>query len=72
MAGIQLDIGEIICSQLNEHNLERLTRCGFDRRIIKPILQIAKDRYDEISDYSVEQILNDQNLITSLVAKYCQ
>ncbi len=71
MAGIQPDIGEIICLQLNERILERLTNPGFDRRLIKPILQKAKNEYDEISDYSVEQILNNQNIITSMIAEHC-
>ena len=72
MAGIQPDIGEIICLQLNEHILERLTKPGFDRRLIKPVLRKAKNEYGEISDYSVEQILNNQNLIALMIAEHCK
>ena len=72
MAGISPDIGEKICQQLSESILDRLTKVGMDRRIIKPILEIASKRCNGVCDENIDSILKDANLITSLMVKYCK
>lgn len=72
MAGIEPDRGYAICLCLSEQTLDKLIINGMDRRIIKPILQKASNMPDGINDENVNMILNDLNVITSLMAVYCK
>ena len=72
MAGIEADEGEIICSLLNTETLDRLTKVGFDRRLIKPILREAENMQDGINDKNIDLLLNDQNFVVSMIQKYCR
>lgn len=72
MAGIEPYEGNEICSLLSSQILDRLTKVGFDRRLIKPILQKAKDMQGGINDENIDLILKDQDLVVSLIQKYCK
>ena len=72
IAGISPDEGEIICSLLNIKTLDRLTKVGFDRMLIKPILQEAANMEGGINDENVNLLLDDQNLVTSMIQRYCR
>lgn len=72
MAGIDPCEGNIICSLLAESTLNKLTKVGFDRRAIKPVLQEAKTMQGGITDENVNAILKNQNLMISIISRYCQ
>ena len=72
IAKIPPNIGSKICSCLTEQTLERLTKVGMERALIKPILEKAENMQGGINDENVNSILNDVNLITSMMAVYCK
>ena len=72
MAGITPYEGEIICSLLSESTLDKLTRVGFKRNAIKPVIQEAQNMQGGITDENIEKILKNQNLMCSIISKYCQ
>lgn len=72
MADIPPDEGTKICSFLTNQTLDRLTKKGFDRRIIKPVIQKAECMQGGINDKNVNLILDDANLIISMMAIYCR
>lgn len=72
IAGIRPDYGERICSLLSEETLNRLTRVGFHRNAIRPVLEKAESMQCGITDKNVNAILNNQNLMLSIIKKYCQ
>lgn len=72
MAGITPHEGEIICLLLSESTLDKLTRVGFKRKVIKPVLQEAQDMQGGITDENIDKILKNQNLMVSIISKHCQ
>lgn len=73
MAGIEPNDGSKICSILSDQTLNRLAGKGkLDRRIIIPILETAASMSGGINDENVNSILNDANVITSMIAAYCR
>lgn len=66
-----LKLGKYMCYNLCT-TLRRIPKVGFDRRIIKPIIQIAKNMSGEINNENINEILGNQNLITSMMTKYCR
>lgn len=72
MANIRPDYGERICSLLGEETLDRLTRRGFHMNAIKPVLEKAEVMQGGITDKNVNAVLNNQNLMLSIIKKYCQ
>ena len=71
-AKITLDAGDRICSLLSKSTLDRLTKKGFDRRLIKPVLESASVMSGGINDENVNSILNDINVIASMKKNYCK
>lgn len=72
MAGIAPHEGNIICSLLSESMLDRLTKIGFDRRAIRPVLQEAESMQGGINDENINAILKNQNLMISIISRYCR
>lgn len=72
MAKIDLQDADRICSFLSKDTLERLTKVGIDRRIIKPILEKANRMQNGITDENINALLDDPNFIISLKMKYCR
>ena len=72
MAGIAPYEGNEICSRVTKSTLDRLTRVGFDRRAVKPVLQEAETMQGGITDENVNAILENQNLMLSIISSYCQ
>lgn len=71
-AGIMPDQGEKICARLSVDTLNRLTKEGFDRRLIKPLLLDASmgGLFENITDDAVNELMDDASYITSLIARY--
>ncbi|WP_124066031.1 hypothetical protein [Clostridium sp. E02] len=63
MADIDLIDGERICRSLNKGTLERLTKAGIDRRIIKPIIDeaIRLNTCDKLTYEKINLLLDNQN-----------
>lgn len=72
IAGIAPYDGEVVCSLLSESTLDKLTRVGFHRGAIKPVLQEAQNMQGGINDENINKILKNQNLMTSIISKHCQ
>lgn len=72
MAGIDLYEGNIICSLLSESTLDRLTKEGFDIRAIEPVLKEAETMQGGITDDNIDAILKNENLMLSIISRYCQ
>lgn len=72
MAGIDLYYGNIICSLLSESTLDRLTKKGFDRRAIRPVLREAESMQGGITDENINAILKNQNLMISIISRCCR
>ena len=72
MAGIDLNFADEVCGSLSEDTLDRLTKVGFDRRLIAPILNKTACMRNGINDENVNVILDDQNAIIAMMRKYCE
>lgn len=72
MAQIDLQYADDVCSKLSKKTLDRLTKVGFDRRLIAPILNKASYMKNGINDENVNVILDDQNAIIAMMRKYCE
>lgn len=72
MGNIPPETGEKICMMLSKETLNRLTKKGMDRRLIKPILDIANNMTNGINDKNVNSILDNYNIIARLMNEYCQ
>lgn len=73
MAGLDLTDAECTCRDLNKDTLDRLTKTGIDRRIIKPVVDeaVKRDSYNNLTDSNINLLLDDQNFIISLIHRYC-
>lgn len=73
IAGIDIAHGGQICKDLSKGTLERLTKVGVDRRIIKPIINeaIKRDTCSKLTDENINLLLDDQNFISSIILRYC-
>jgi len=71
-AGIMPDEAEKICACISVDTLDRLTKTGFDRRLIKPLLLKAsmKNTFESITDEKVNDLMDDVNFMTSFIDKY--
>lgn len=72
MGNIPPETGEKICMMLSKETLNRLTKKGMDRRLIKPILDIANNMSNGINDENVNSILDNYNIVARLMNEYCQ
>ena len=61
MAQISMEEASIICNTLSEETLNRITKVGFDRRYIKPVIRLAKVIPGGLCDENINKILNDPN-----------
>ena len=59
------DGGEKICSLLSDDVLKRLTKQRYD--LIKPIIDEAENMLGGICDENINKLLNDSNLIASML-----
>ena len=41
IAQIPMEVASVICSALSEETLNRITKVGFDRRYIYPVIELA-------------------------------
>ena len=72
IAGIDLAFADRVCNTLSEETLNRLTKVGFDRRLIVPILRMAISDDGQISETKINQIMDDQDLIIAMMQRYCK
>lgn len=72
MGNIPPETGEKICMMLSKETLNRLTKRGIDRRLIKPILNVANNMNNGINDDNVNSVLDDYNTIAKLIRDYCR
>ena len=72
IAGIRPDYGERLCSLLGKETLDKLTKVGFHRSAIRPVLENAEAMQGGITDKNVNAVLNNQNLMSSIIKDYCQ
>ena len=61
IAQIPMEVASVICSALSEETLNRITKVGFDRRYIKPVIRLAKVIPGGLCDENINKILNDPN-----------
>ena len=59
IAQIPMEVASVICSALSEETLNRITKVGFDRRYIYPVIELAAVMSDGLCDENVNEILND-------------
>lgn len=72
IAGVDLALAYKLCDELSEQTLNRLTRVGFHRSLIKPILEKALFDEGQITDTKINEIMNDQDLIIAMMQRYCK
>ncbi len=74
-AGIQPDESERYIIDLKEQTLNFITKRGFDRRLIKPIMNAALKDMEESPetdfDQAVNNILNNKNRMMAFMQRYC-
>ena len=66
IAQIPMEVASVICSALSEETLNRITRVGFDRRYIYPVIELAAVMSDGLCDENVNEILNDPNKMSEI------
>lgn len=72
IAGINLSFAYEVCNILSEETLDRITRVGFDRRLIKPVIEKALLYDGGIDDENINAIMDNQDLIIRMKLKYCK
>lgn len=72
IAGINLQFANEICKILSDETLDRITRVGFDRRLIKPVIEKALFYDGGINDENINAIMNNQDLIIRMKFQYCK
>lgn len=74
-AGIQPEESVRYINDLKEETLDFITKRGFDRRIIKPIMNAALEDMRENPemefDQAVNDILNNKNRMMAFMKRYC-
>lgn len=66
IAQIPMEVASVICNTLSEETLNRITKVGFDRRYIYPVIELAKDMHGGLCDKNVNEILNDTNKMSEI------
>lgn len=72
IAGINLAFANEVCNLLSDETLDRITRVGFDRRLIKPVIEKAWLYDGGINDENINAIMNNQDLIIRMKLQYCK
>ena len=72
IAGINLSFAYEVCNILSAETLDRITRVGFDRRLIKPVIEKALLFDGGINDENINAIMDNQDLIIRMKLKYCK
>ena len=72
MAGINLSLANEICNILSDKTLDRITRVGFDRSLIKPVIEKAYLCDGGINDQNINAIMDNQDLIIRMKIQYCK
>lgn len=71
IAGINLQFANEICNILSDETLDRITKVGFDRRLIKPVIEKAYFYDGGINDENINAIMDNQDLIIRMKLQYC-
>lgn len=66
IAQIPMEVASVICSAPSEETLNRITKVGFDRRYIYPVIELAAVMSDGLCDENVNEILNDPNKMSEI------
>lgn len=66
IAQIPMEVASIICNTLSEETLNRITKVGFDRRYIYPVIKFAAVMPDGLCDKNINEILNDPNKMSEI------
>lgn len=72
IAGINLAFANEVCNLLSDETLDRITRVGFDRRLIKPVIEKAWLYDGGINDENINAIMNNQDLIIRMKLQHCK
>lgn len=60
---------------LSEDTLDKITHLSFDRRLLKPVMEMAWKEMEESAladfDYFVNSIINSKNKMFELMSQYC-
>ncbi len=74
-AGIQPYEAERYINDLREETIDTITKRGFDRRLIKPIMNAASEDMKENPelefDQAVNEILSNKNRMMAFMRRYC-
>lgn len=66
IAQIPMEVASVICNTLSEETLNRITKVGFDRRYIYPVIKFAAVMPDGLCDKNINEILNDPNKMSEI------
>lgn len=66
---MSLNEADILCRELDKDTLDRLTKEGFDRRLIKPLIDAALIKNGIITGESINELMDDSNFMIALGKK---